>query len=53
MSKILLAYWSANFAMDDEREKLRTKEVTNEIANIISSLNIGSEEYVQSVGEDC
>ena len=57
MSKILLADWSVNFAMDDEREKLRMKEATNELASLISSLNLGSEEmpieeYVQLAGEE-
>ena len=57
MSKILLADWSANFAMDDEREKLRMKEATNELASLISSLNLGSEEmpieeYVQLAREE-
>ena len=52
MSKILLADWSADFVMDDECEKSRMKEVENELANLISYLNIGSEEmpieeYVQ------
>ena len=46
MSKILLANWSANFAMDDEHEKLRMKEATNERANLIHSLYLGSEEYM-------
>ena len=31
MSKILLADWIANFAMDDGCEKLRMKETTNEL----------------------
>ena len=30
--------------MDYEREKPRTKETTNKLANLISSLNLGSEE---------
>ena len=38
--------------MDDEREKLRIKEVKNELVSLISSLNLGNEEmpieeYVQ------
>ena len=42
--------------MDREREKLRMKEATNELASLVSSLNIGSEEmpfeeYVQLAGE--
>ena len=58
MSKILPIDWSANFAMNDKREKSRMKEATNELASLISSRNIGSEEimpieeYVQLVGED-
>jgi hypothetical protein len=32
--------------MDDEHEKSRMKEATNELANLISSLNIGSEEML-------
>jgi hypothetical protein len=30
--------------MDYEHEKPRTKETTNKLANLISSLNLGSEE---------
>ena len=57
MSKILLLDWSVNFAMDDEREKLRLKKVENELASLISSLNLGSEEmpveeYVQLACEE-
>ena len=44
MSKILLLDWSANFAMDDEREKSKMKEATNELASHVSFLNCGSEE---------
>ena len=44
MSKILLADWSANIVMDDEREKSRMKEAANEIISLISSLKLGSEE---------
>ena len=44
MSKVWLADWSANFAMDDECEMLRMKEPTNELASLICSLNVGSEE---------
>jgi hypothetical protein len=52
MSKISLANWSANFAMDDEREKSRLKGATTYLASLISSLKFGSEdmpieEYVQ------
>jgi hypothetical protein len=42
MSKIFLAYWSADFAMDDEHDKLRVKEATNKLASLISSLDLGS-----------
>ena len=35
---------SANFSVDDEHEKSRMKEVVNELASLISSLNFGSEE---------
>ena len=57
MFKILFADWSANFAMDDECKKLRMKEATNELAILVFSLNLGSEEmpieeYVQLVGEE-
>jgi hypothetical protein len=57
MFKILFADWSANFAMDDECKKLRMKEATNELASLVSSLNLGSEEmpiekYVQLVGDE-
>ena len=39
--------------MDDVRERSRMKEIANELAHLISSLNLGSEElrteeYVQS-----
>ena len=44
MSKVLLVGWSANFAMDDECEKSRMKEVANELASPLSSLNLGNEE---------
>jgi hypothetical protein len=37
MFKTLLIDWSDNFAMDDESEKLRMKEATNELASLISS----------------
>ena len=57
MSKILLANSGADFGMDDECEKSRKKEATNNLASLISSLNFGSEdmpieEYVQLVGEE-
>ena len=42
--RFYLQIWSANFSMDYEREKPRTKETTNKLANLISSLNLGSEE---------
>ena len=44
MSKILLADYSANFAMDDECEKSTMKEAANELASLIFSLKFGSEE---------
>ena len=45
------------FAIHDEHEKLRMNEVANELASLISSLNLGSEEmaieeYVQLAGEE-
>ena len=43
MPKILLADWSTSFDMDDEFEKSRMKEVANELASLISSLNLGNE----------
>ena len=56
MSKIILAYQSVNFAVDDECEKSRMKEATNELASLISSFNLGSgdipiEKYVQLARE--
>ena len=56
MSKILLTDWSVDFAKDDESETSRMKEATNDLTNLISSLNLGSEEmlieeYVQLAGE--
>ena len=52
MSKFLHVDWSADFAMDGELEKLKMKETTNEMANLISSLTLGGKElpievYVQ------
>ena len=44
MSKISLAYWSAHLAIDGEHEKSRMKETTNELASLLSSLILGSEE---------
>jgi hypothetical protein len=41
MSKISHANWSVDFAMDDEHAKSRMKEVTNELASLFSSLNLG------------
>ena len=43
--------------MNDECEKSRMKEAKNELANLTSSLNLGSEEmlikeHVQCVGEE-
>ena len=57
MFNILLVDWSANFAMDQECEKLRMKKTTNELASLISSLNLGIkkmpiEEYVQLAREE-
>ena len=45
------------FAMDHEHEESRMKVATSELANLISSLNLGNEEmdihdYVQLVGEE-
>ena len=57
MSKNLPIDWSANFSMDGEREKSRMKAVANELASLISSLDLGSEEllpiekYVQLAGQ--
>ena len=56
ISKIFLVDRIANFAMDDECDKSRMKEVANESASLISSLHLGSEEmlieeHVQLVGE--
>ena len=44
--------WSANFAMDDEHENERMEKAVNELATLISSLNLESEimpieEYMQ------
>ena len=52
MSKTLLAHSCVNFALDHECEKSRLEEVTNESASLVSSLNLGSEEYVQLEGEE-
>ena len=40
MSKILPAHWSANFSMNDGREKSRMKDVGNELASLVSSFNL-------------
>ena len=50
------ANWSANFVVGDGREESRMEEAPNGLASLISSLIIGSEdflieEYVQLVGE--
>ena len=45
MSKILIIDRSANFTIYDECEKSRMKEATNELASLISSLDLGSEKY--------
>jgi hypothetical protein len=52
MSKILLGDWSADFAICDEHEKSRMKDVANRLASLVSSLSLGREEmpieeYVQ------
>ena len=57
LSKTLHVDRSTNFAMDDKCEKSRMKEVANELASLISSLNIGNEEmliekYVQLAGKE-
>ena len=54
-SKILNAYRSVIFAIYNELEKLRMKEVENELASLISSSNLASkempnEEFMQLVG---
>lgn len=41
MSKILLAFKSANVAMD---EKLKMKQIENDMASLIPFMNLGSEE---------
>ena len=56
MSKILPLDWSVDLAMHGEHEKSRMKEATIELASLISSLNLGSEELlieenVQMIGE--
>ena len=43
MSKILHVDWSADFDMDGECEKMRMKEMANELASLTSYLNLGSE----------
>ena len=43
MSKISLADWSVEFAMDDECKKSRMKYAKNILASLISALNLGSE----------
>ena len=42
MLKNLPTYLSVYFAVDNECENLRMKKTTNELASIVSSLNIGS-----------
>ena len=44
MSKTLPTNWCVNFVMDDGREKSRIKESTNQLASLISSSYLGSEE---------
>jgi hypothetical protein len=56
MFKILPTKRSATFATDDEYGKSRMKEATNELASLMSSLNLNNEEmpieeYVQLIGE--
>jgi hypothetical protein len=46
MPKFLFAIWSVDFAMDNEHEKLRMKEAANELATLIFSLSLGSEEML-------
>ena len=58
MSTLLLANWSANFDINDDHENERLKEAQNELASLISCLNLGSEEmpieeYVQLGGKIC
>ena len=55
--KILPTNWSVDFAMDDEHEKSTVKEATSELANLIATLTLGSEEmpieeYVQPAKEE-
>jgi hypothetical protein len=57
MSKILPTNWNANFSIDGEHEDSRMKVVANEVASLVSYLNLGSEEtpfkeYVRLVGEN-
>ena len=57
MSKILLGDWSADFAICDEHEKSRMKDVANRLASLVSSLSLGREEmpieeYVQLAWEE-
>ena len=40
-----LANWSA-IKLDDEHHKSRPKEATNELASLVSYLNLGSEEML-------
>lgn len=49
--------WIVEFAMDDEHVRSRMKESASELASLISSLNLGSEEmcikeYVQLVEDE-
>ena len=57
ISKIFLVDWNADLTMDDEREEFIMNEATNELAILISSLNLVSkempiEEHMQLVGEE-
>ena len=42
MSRTLLADRNVDFVIDDEHEKLRMNKTTNELANLVSSLNLRS-----------
>ena len=48
-SKIFPAHWNVKFAIYSEHEKSRMKEATNELTNLISSLNLGSEEMSRRI----
>jgi hypothetical protein len=46
MSKILHVNWSVDFDMDGEREKSRMKRSNNKLVSLVSSLNLGSENFL-------